>query len=95
MHSYFLFHLVYDWFENTDHDFFTALTLGLLQILLMAVGFLVDVVVHIVLFFMAVIWLIIQGISQFLGVYFSPLIFLGLLILLFIKDDKNKGSETV
>ena len=89
-----LFHLVYDWFESTDHDFFTALTLGLLQILLMVVGFLLDVVVHIVLFFMAVIWLIIQGIFQFLGVYFSPLIFLGLLVVISIKDENNRGFNS-
>ena len=89
-----LFHLVYDWFENTDHDFFTALTLGLLQILLMVVGFLLDVVVHIILFIMAVIWLIIQGIFQFLGVYFSPLIFLGLLVVISMKDENNRGLNS-
>ena len=87
-----LCNLVIEWFENTDHDFFTALTLGLFQILLMAVGFILDIIVHIILFIFSLIWLLLQVIFQFIGQYLLPVILLGISVLIYIRSNEEKKS---
>ena len=87
-----LCNLVLEWFENTDHNFFTALTLGLIQILLLAIGFVLDIIVHIILFILSLIWLILQVIFQFIGQYLLPIILLGISILIFVRSSEEKKN---
>ena len=38
--------LMSNWLENTDHGFFSAITLGLIQVILIVIGFVLDLVLH-------------------------------------------------
>ena len=43
-----LSNLALNWFESTHHEFFSAITLGFFQIILIVLGFLLDLVVHLI-----------------------------------------------
>ena len=47
-----------DWLENTEHGFFSAITLGLVQIILIVVGFVLDLVIHLLFLVLAILWFI-------------------------------------
>ncbi len=54
-----LSNLALNWFESTHHEFFSAITLGFFQIILIVLGFLLDLVVHLIFFILALLWLLI------------------------------------
>lgn len=54
-----LSNLALQWFEGTKHGFFSAITLGLFQLILIVLGFILDLVVHLVFLILSLLWLII------------------------------------
>lgn len=78
------------WFEDTDHGFFSALTLGLVQIVLILITFLLDIIVHIIFLVLALLWALVQLIAQIGLLYILPLLIPTYLLIRVIKGD-NKG----
>jgi len=82
--------LILEWFENTDHNFFTAITLGFLQIILLAIGFVGDIIVHILMFVLTGLFVLLQIIFQVGYMYVLPIVFpIWALIRLITTDNKK------
>lgn len=79
-----------DWFEHTDHNFFTAISLGLLQIVFIAVGFVLDLVLHLIFFILAVIWLLIRTVLAFGFYYVFPVAIPVWLLINVFRVEPNK-----
>ena len=80
------------WLEDTDHNFFTALTLGLIQIIFIVLGFVVDIVLTILIFVLGFILMILAGIFKFIVMELLPLaIMIIYLIMLKMSSKSNKG----
>lgn len=81
-----------NWMEETDHNFFTAITLGLLQIILIVVGFVLDIVLSIVILVLGFILMILAGILKFVVMELLPLAVLAIyLIMLKFVSKSDKG----
>jgi len=61
-----------DWFEGTDHGFFSAITLGLVQIILIVLTWIVDLIVQVLFFILAMLWALIQLVLQIVLMYVLP-----------------------
>ena len=64
-----LVNLFVGWLSSTEHVFLSALTLGLLQIILIALGAVIDVLIYVVLFAVSIAIMIV-GIAVQLGYFF-------------------------
>lgn len=84
--------LASNWMEETDHNFFTALTLGLIQIILIVIGFILDIILVIFIFVLGLILAIIAGILKFIVMELLPLAILVIyLVMLKFVSSSNKG----
>lgn len=87
-----LYNLAMTWFENTEHGFFSAITLGLLQIILMILGFLVDLIVYLILIIIGILWILLATVLSFCFYYvFSAAIVIWLIIYFFKVEKSHKG----
>lgn len=80
------------WMEETDHNFFTAITLGLIQIIFIVVGFVLDIVLTVVIFVLGFILMILAGILKFIVMELLPLaIMVVYLVMLKLSYKSSKG----
>lgn len=78
------------WFEDTDHNFFTAITLGLVQLLLILLSYVGDLILHLVFLVVSLLWALIQLILQIALQYLLPIaIPVYLLVKLILGDRKG------
>lgn len=81
-----------NWMEETDHNFFTAITLGLIQILLIVIGFVLDIVLAILIFVIGLVLAILAGILKFIVMELLPLAVLAIyLIKLKFVSNSDEG----
>lgn len=81
--------LAVDWFESTKHGFFSAITIGLLQLILILISVILDIVVHIIMFVLCLVFIILQVIVQLLLGYGIPVLVPIYYIIMLIKTDKK------
>ena len=83
--------LMSNWLENTDHGFFSAITLGLIQIVLIVIGFVLDVVIHLLFLVLAILWFILILIFSMCFYYVFPIaIAVWSIVNFFIADEDKK-----
>ena len=82
--------LMADWLENTDHGFFSAITLGLIQIILIVVGFVLDLVLHLLFLALAIVWLILIFVFSMCFYYVFPIAIAVWTIINFFRVDDDK-----
>ena len=81
--------LTTEWFEDTDHGFFSAITLGLVQLLLILLSYIGDLVIHLVFLVVALLWALIQLILQIALQYVLPVFIPGYLLVKLILGDRR------
>ena len=82
--------LMANWLENTDHGFFSAITLGLIQIILIVVGFVLDLVLHLLFLVLAILWFILILIFSMCFYYIFPIAIAVWSIINFFRVDDDK-----
>lgn len=84
--------LASNWLEETDHNLLTAITLGLIQIIFIVIGFILDIVLTIVIFVLGLILLVFAGILKFVVMELLPLVvIIGYLLMLKLSSKANKN----
>jgi len=79
-----------DWLENTDHGFFSAITLGLIQVILIVIGFVLDLVIHLLFLVLALVWVLIIFIFSMCFYYVFPVAIAIWLIVNCFRVDSDK-----
>lgn len=78
-----------NWLENTEHGFFSAITLGLIQVILIVVGFVLDLVIHLLFLVLAIIWFILILIFAMCLYYVFPIAITIWNIINFFRCDED------
>lgn len=87
--------LAVSWLEAVDHTFLTAITLGLLQIILIVLGAITDVVIYIVLFLISIVIMIVLILLQLLYLMALPVIASIVAIVKFIRSDEKGALSAI
>lgn len=83
--------LFVDWLENTDHGFFSAITIGLIQVILIVIGFVLDLLIHLLLLVLALLWALLIFVFSMCFYYVFPVgIAIWLIINCFRVDSDKK-----
>lgn len=82
--------LMSNWLENTDHGFFSAITLGLIQVILIVIGFVLDLVIHFIFLLLALLLIILTFIFAYSFYYVLPVIVAVWSIIYFFRVDDDK-----
>lgn len=84
-----------DWLESTDHGFFSAITLGLIQVILIVIGFVLDLVIHLLFLISALLWVLIIFIFSMCFYYVFPVAISVWLIVNCFRVDSDKKTLAV
>lgn len=79
-----------DWLEDTEHGFFSAITLGLIQVILIVIGFVLDLVVHLLFLVLALLWMLFIFIFSMCFYYVFPVAISIWLIINCFRCDSDK-----
>ena len=87
--------LFVSWLKAVDHTFLTAITLGLVQIILIALGAICDVVIYIVLFLVSIPIMIVLILAQLIYVFALPVAACIVAIIKFIRSRNKSVSAAL
>ena len=87
--------LFVSWLKAVDHTFLTAITLGLVQIILIALGAICDVVIYIVLFLVSILIMIVLILAQLIYVFALPVAACIVAIIKFIRSRNKSVSAAL
>lgn len=82
--------LMASWLENTDHGFFSAITLGLIQVVLIVIGFVLDLVIHFIFLLLALVLICLIFIFSMCFYYVFPIVIAVWTIINFFRVDNDK-----
>ena len=86
--------LMANWLENTDHGFFSAITLGIIQVVLILVGFILDLIIHLAFLILAILWFVFILIFSMCLYYVFPVAIAVLTIIHFFRSDEDNKLVT-
>lgn len=87
--------LAVSWLKAVDHGFFSAITLGLIQIVLIVIGAICDVAIYIVLFLVSIAIMIVLIVLQLIYLMALPVIACLIAIVKFIRSDEKSVLSAV
>lgn len=87
--------LAVSWLKAVDHGFLSAITLGLLQIILIVIGAIADVAIYIILFILSILIMIALIVLQLIYLMALPVIACIIAIVKFIRSDEKSALSAV